>query len=472
MTLREFLRKTGKSTVDEAFYTQIRRWGEWYHGDVKDFHHYTVYNGSKDIPCKRDTLNMAKHVCEDWASLLMNEKVEIVLNGPREQEFLDQVFKENRFWVKANELQELKAAYGTVAYLPYADGVTVDMKTGKVESSGSIRINYITAENIFPLSWDGAAIHECAFSSSYTINGNDYLYLQQHLLEEGEYVIQNNLFKSMNGQLSPVPLPSVEKFAQIPEKVYTHSPHRQFVIDRLAIANNVDTTCPMGISVFANAIDVLCGVDKIYDSYNNEFVLGKKRVMVKDEALRSEATGKLVYDPNDVVFHMLPGGLGDEQFIHEIDMTLRAEEHETALQNRLNLLSYACGFGENHYRFGSGGISTATQVISENSALFRKLRQHEIILEEALKELVYAILFMGRNVLGQDLDPDVEVTVDFDDSIIEDESTSFDRDSRMVAMGIMRADEFRAKWMHEDLSEARQSLPGLDETMELEGQEE
>lgn len=66
-------------------------------------------------PCK---LGMAKKVCEDWANLLMNEKVQITLEGQKEQEFIDRVLTSNNFTVKANEMQEMKSALGTVAISP------------------------------------------------------------------------------------------------------------------------------------------------------------------------------------------------------------------------------------------------------------------------------------------------------------------------------------------------------------------
>ena len=73
--------------------------------------------------CKRYTLNMGKKIPEDWANLLMNERVEITLEGQREQDFIDRVFTENNFLVKANEMQEKAFALGTVAFIPRVVGM-------------------------------------------------------------------------------------------------------------------------------------------------------------------------------------------------------------------------------------------------------------------------------------------------------------------------------------------------------------
>lgn len=79
---------------------------------MKGFHRYKVRNGTSMVRCKRYTLNMGKKIPEDWANLLMNEKVEITLEGQREQEFIDRVFAENNFLVQVNEMQEKRLHSG------------------------------------------------------------------------------------------------------------------------------------------------------------------------------------------------------------------------------------------------------------------------------------------------------------------------------------------------------------------------
>ena len=116
------LKELGFKTCPEDFYGLIDTWKSWYDGDVKSFHHYKVWNGQKNLNCERYGVGMAKKVCEDWANLLMNEKVKITLEGETEQEFFDNVCRENSFEVKANELEELTFFGGTTAIVGRAVG--------------------------------------------------------------------------------------------------------------------------------------------------------------------------------------------------------------------------------------------------------------------------------------------------------------------------------------------------------------
>lgn len=456
------LNELGYTTIPDSFYSKVYEWRSWYQGDVKGFHNYTVQNGERKVKCRRYSLGMGKKLCEDWANLLMNEKVQITLEGQKEQEFIDLVLTENNFTVKANEMQEMKSALGTVAYVPRVIGQEISESGDIVPGNASgIVLDYVTIENIYPLSWQNGYISECAFSSAVTRGGKDYLYLQIHRREDnGNYAIENRIYRYDNEQLADEQLVNVKGFENIPPVVHTGSDKRQFVIDRPNIANNVNYLLPTGIAVYANAIDVLQGVDIAYDSYVNEFKLGKKRIMVKPSAAQY-LDGTPAFDPDDVVFYVMPEDTEDGAVVTPIDMTLRTAEHNTGIQDQLNILSSKCGFGETYYRFDGGSVATATQVISENSTMFRTIKKMEIVLEQALVELCRILLRLGNTAMNAGLNEGVEISIDFDDSIIEDKQSEFSRDMQMLSAGIMNDWEFRAKYMNEDEATAKAALPKM-----------
>lgn len=472
MNIIEKLKALGYTTVDEDFYRKIDEWKSWHEGDVKGFHRYKVRNGQNVVKCKRYTMNMGKKVPEDWANLLMNERVEITLDGDKEQEFIDRVFAENNFRVRANEMQEFAFALGTVAFIPRVVGMQAVDGSAISGSAQGIAIDYVTVEHIWPLTWHNGVITECAFDSIVTSNGEDYCYLQIHRKENGVYQIENRVYHYDNDNVgAEVELSEVSGFENVPAVVYTGSDRRQFVIDRPNIANNFDYSVPLGVSVYANAIDNLKGVDVAYDSYVNEFLLGKKRIMVKPAAMEY-LDGEPVFDASDVTYYVLPEDLGnDGAVITPIDMTLRTADHTTGIQTMLDLLSSKCGFGESHYRFDGGNLTTATQVISENSTLFRTVKKHEIILEQAIKELCRIILHLGNTAMGAGLNEEAAVTIDFDDSIIEDKTSERSNDRQDLAAGIMNDWEYRAKWYHEDEATAKAMLPRMEDMTDEEQDE-
>ena len=124
-----------------------------------------------------------------------------------------------------------------------------------------------------------------------------------------------------------------------------------------------------------------------------------------------------VFDSNDLVFYSLSMGENGKP-IESVDPTLRVEEHDKALQTSLNIFADSVGFGTNHYTFRDGVTYTnQTQIISSNSKMFRRLKKHEIILEKALIDLTKAVLYLATGSVT-----DKDISIDFDDSIIEDKA--------------------------------------------------
>ncbi len=399
--VKKILKDLGYTPIPEGLMMPVDLWKSWYEGKVESFHEYRQYNGKRVLRRTRKSLSMAKRVCEDWADLLLNEKLDIVLSSDKAQKAIEKVFYENNFIVSANRLVELAFALGTGAFVEHKtkDGVLID---------------YVKADMIYPLSFSNGQIRECAFASRMMIYGEMHTYLNIHVLENGEYVVINKLICERTKKSVPLPDGILEKF-------YTKSDIALFQIISPNIANNIALDSPLGISVFANAIDVLEGIDLVYDSYQNEYRLGKKRIVVplSMAKIEMEQQGEIlpVFDDNDTEFYAFSGADPDSFQINEINMEIRSDAHEVGLQRNIDLLSDLCGFGSGKYNYQTGRVKTATQIVSEQSDLFRNLKKHELLLEQVIKNLVCAVLYL----LGEDTD--VEVYVNFDDSIIEDTET-------------------------------------------------
>lgn len=417
--IRGVLEGLGYSLPPARTYNQIQLWKDWYQGHRSSFHDYMQYNGRTRLKRSRKSLRMAKKVCEDHANLLMNEKVRITISEPRVQDYLDAMLAANDFRVQANKLVELAYALGMGAFVEHPDG------------RGGVLIDYVRADMIYPLSWEGAKISECAFGSIRVFGREEMIYLNIHKLEGGNYVIYNKLVPVAGEPQEVGPDENGLLPGAVAPVIYTDSPIPRFQFIGPNMVNNVDLDSPLSISVFANSIDLLEGIDLIYDSYCGEFRLGKKRIIVPVGMLQlvQDATGTIApaFDDNDTEFY----GMNNDNLteLREINMELRTEAHEQGLQRFLNLLSDKCGLGSDRYNFQRGQARTATEVISEKSDLFQNLKKNELVLEAALQNLCRAIASIGG--LGEAF----SVSVNFDDSIIEDAGSKRTRMQLLVSQG-------------------------------------
>lgn len=417
--IREYLIGQGYNTVSDETYSHIDEWLEWYENDVKKFHHYIIWNGVTKTEQERYRLGMAKTICEDWANLLLNEKVTIKAGDYSKR--LEEILAWNKFRVNGNKLIELVFALGTAAFVEYKD------------AAGNIIIDYIRADMIYPLSWDNGEITECAFGSTRVIDGKERIYLQIHRYgnpEEGEnptiYYLENKYLDAESGKEIETPetvMPIVETGSELP----------LFQILTPNICNNIELDSPLGVSVFANGISQLKGCDVVYDSYVNEYVMGRKRILVPISMakiqMQKDGVADPYFEPNDTVYYMMPGDNTDNMKLTEVDMTIRANEHELGIQRCIDLLSFKCGMGTGRYRFESGGVKTATEVISDKSDLYQNRQKHCLLVNDVIVNLVRAISVLDKGT-------PVEATVDFDDSIIEDGNAVIDKNIKLVTGGL------------------------------------
>jgi A118 family predicted phage portal protein len=446
MTVESIIKDiTGKDVV--ALNSLTETWLQYYQGDVLKFHHYEEYNGNNNIKRRRKTLNMPKKICEDWANLLLNEKTEIVLGNPKQQDELWKMLNKRKvkFWTKGNKGVEKTFALGTGAFVE------------SVDDKGELRLQFVNAQKIYPITIDQDDVTECAFVN---VNSKNTI-IQIHLLDDnGDYVIRTLVYqKEQNNTENDIGnLISNEVFE-------TRSPLAWFQIFKPNIANNIDLNSPMGISIYANALDVLQGVDLAYDGFCEEMRLGRSRIFVNKHLIRRDENGETkTFDNNESGFYY--GGENENAKPFEFySPTLRTESYFNGINNALNLLSSKVGFGENHYRFDGSGITTATQVISENSEMFRTLKKHEIILNEVIIDVCKALMYIHNTFTDSSFkfDLDANIEVKFDDSIIEDKETMKMTDRQDVNMGVMSKVEYRMKWYNEDEETAREKIAEIEE---------
>ena len=409
-----YLEKLGYRTPAAGFASRLDEYMGWYRGYVSSFHDYAMRVGAARRTLTRYRLGMAKTVCEDFATLLLNEKVRIHAEG---FERLPSILARNAFMERANRLVEWTMALGTGALTEYLD------------EAGQPTIDYIRGDRIFPLRWDGDHITECAFGSKRLLgagrDATEGYYLQIHAREGDGYVIRNAWLDAAGNELPP---------PDMVEAVTKPSPVPLFQIIRPNGVNAAEPDSPMGMSVFGMAIDLLKASDLVFDSYVNEFVLGKKRVMVPQSLasieMQKDGAMQPIFDPSDVLIYVYQQSQDGANDLKPLDMTLRSAEHEAALQRMIDLLSKKCGLGTGRYRFDGSVARTATEVISEQSDLYQSLKRNEKPLERALLGMVNALSWLDGGP------SEVRANVAFDDSIIEDVGATVERTLRLVNSGL------------------------------------
>ena len=300
-----------------------------------------------------------------------------------------------------------------------------------------VMLSFVTADCFIPISWRNDSIYEAVFPFEFQKRDKKYTHLEWHLWEDGVYVIRNEVYESQNGQDLGVKVPLAEFFPELEEETRITGLKRSiFSYFKPNSANNIDTNSPLGISLYANALDTMKAIDTAFDSFHREFRLGKKRIIVPAHMVKATVdpvTGSMVryFDATDETYEAFDGDM-DEQKMNDISVELRVDEHIAAINALLNLFAMQTGFSAGTFTFDGQSMKTATEVISEQSKTFKSKQSHEIIVEAALQELIGSIVAMGELYEMINAPEEYEVTVSFDDSIAEDKSAEIDKQVTLV----------------------------------------
>lgn len=420
-------------------------------------------------------LNTAKAVTAELASLVWGEEcaLRVSANGWTEQkdpetgvvvnpdplnEFIQSVLTDNAFREKMQEFVEQGLALGGGAMKVWRDARR-DREGNEVPDSGKIMLGYCMADQFVPTAWDNARVTEGVFISRKARGGYYYTRLEWHAWDGMTYTIRNELYRSemmkgaqagQNQDILGIRVPLAELYPWLDEETVVAVGESLFCYWRTPIANNIDDNSPLGVSIYANALETLHAIDICYDSFVQEFRLGKKKIIVPARFLRTvvdpvSGAQRRYFDPNDETFV----GLADDDGtagVKDISVELRVEEHVAALNALLSILCLQLGFSATTFSFDEGaGLKTATEVVSENSKTYKTLKtvQNQLVpaLEHLVRNIIDVAILYGMQWNGQSVESlaagGYEVAVTFDDGVTQDRQTNLNEGVMLAGAGIL-----------------------------------
>ena len=445
-------------------------WKLLWKGFYKPWHYIpapTVAN--PDAKRNMSRMSMAKATCAEMAGLVWGEEcsVNVSINGFNADEnnpdplneWLQGVLCKNAFREKMQEDIEEGLALGGSALKTWAEA-RHDENGNEIPESRKIMIGYAMADQFVPTAWDNAKVTEGVFISRTAKGGYYYTLLEWHKWNGTTYIITNELYRSEiqkgataeTQDILGVRYPLAEIYPYLDETTEVPVTESLFTYWRTPIANNLDDNSPLGMSVYGNALDTLHSLDVCYDSFDREFRLGKKRIIVPARAVRSVVdpnSGKLVryFDATDETYEAFASDSPDDLKISDNSVELRVEEHVAAINAFLSILCMQVGFSAGTFSFDQHtGLKTATEVVSENSKTYKTIKTVQNQIRPAIEHLVrniidVAILYEMTDDNGTSIErlvaPGYNVQVIFDDGVTQDRQTNLNEGVMLVGAGLL-----------------------------------
>lgn len=461
------LKNKGINIINPDYYNQVEVWGSWYKGSVDDFHFYNVKLADGTTgEVEKKTMAMAKKLAEDMMKLNWSNKCDIRLSSDKKTKKLWSILdsKQNNFTIMFPQMLEMACALGTTAMTEYKDVL------------GRTRIEYIkNALLIIPYSYDNFNITGFVALDQWIEQEKNkkvyYTHLTYHEFKtevdkgiaKQKYIKYNELYKSKDENTLGKEIAFNSMFPDVEEVVTydTDTPHFQII--KPPIANNLDLDTPMGISIFANSIDKLKAIDDKYDSFDLEYIDGRRRILVDKTALKATPqvnddgtiTQTMYFDKNDRTYVAMNGM--KDQPVKDISFDIRYREHIEGINAELNWLSSAVGFGEEYYKFDGGGKATATEILSQNDDAFRTKQVYETMIRDVIIDLVKSLCFLEGINIKED---EIEITMDY--SRFENQEKTQQRLEREVNEGLTSKVEYRMKVYGESEDIARMKIEEIE----------
>ena len=415
-------------------------------------------------------MNMAKALCAEMAGLVWGEEctVNVTIDGFESSdenpdplnEWVQSVLCKNAFNEKMQESIEEGVALGGAAMKTWCES-RHDEEGNEIPETRKLMIGYAMADQFIPISWDNAKVTEGVFVSRIAKGGYYYTRLEWHRWNGLTYVITNELYRSEiqkgnnpeeSQDILGVRYPLSEIYPYLDEVTEVPVEESLFTYWRTPIANNLDDNSPLGMSIYGNALETLHALDICYDSFVREFRLGKKRIIVPARAVRSvvdPVSGKLCryFDASDETYEALASDTPDDLKITDNSVSLRVEEHVSAINAFLSILCMQVGFSAGTFSFDEHtGLKTATEVVSENSKTYKTIKTIQNQIRPAIEHLVrniidVAILYELTDENGTPVAnlvaPGYSINVVFDDGVTQDRQTNINEGVMLVGAGLL-----------------------------------
>lgn len=446
----EFLRKAGYSPRN-VMDPYVASWWEWYNSCDSFYSPESTPQAEGERPraCDHLTLFPARMAAEEWASLVMDEKT--VISSPDEacNDWIAERLGEDFVATGSDDLA-LAFALGHGVWAANFSGI-VDDDASSVTAS----VDFYDAGQVVPLADDAGRSVSVALACRVLVDGHSYDRLQVHEPDPetgGTYHLRTWLFEPERHE-RPVAVDSVVA------DLDTGSTLPTYCMVAPAVANVFEDATPCGVSVFADAIDAIRLLDETFDGTYWRTRLCQPRMVVDEAGLAVDPkTGRVKFREtiDQRLFKRVKGPVGQQVPVTVFAPDMQAEDMERAINLALSIFSAKCGLGPNYWSWTKAGVNkTAREVVSDNSQLMRNVRRHERAVGAQVRRLVAGAYCAEAALRTGTMPEPPEVTVQWDDSVVEDTDAERDRMKDDIARGLCPAWLYPMRYYGMDEAEAR-----------------
>lgn len=313
------------------------------------------------------------------------------------------------------------AAKGGMMFKPYLDG-------------NHIAVDFAQADQFFPIAFSSTGdITGCIFTERKFIGDKVFTRLELHNLKDNIYTITNKAYvaKKEEEKLgAEVPLAAVEEWKELAEEAtirFKEAAYPLFAYFKMPKANTIDTSSPLGVSIFADAVDLMKEADRQYSRTLWEYEAGEMAIEAGLDMFKSGDTS--LPETSDRLFRRFDTDIQDGKPFYEVfNPNLRDDSLWKGLNKILQRIEFQCGLAYGTISDVQEVEKTAEEIKSSKQRSYSTVADIQKSLQAALEQLVFAMMAWksiekANGVAGIKevaIPENYEVSFEWDDSLIVD----------------------------------------------------
>lgn len=343
---------------------------------------------------------------------------------------------------------ETALAFGGMMFKPYL-------------SHGKIFIDLIRADCFAPVAFVGKTMTSAIFVSRKTVGNACFTLIEYHEFnaEKRTHTIKNKVCKSLNSEIIgwECGFDEVPEWSGLVENItFTNVEKPLFSYFKVPSANDIDLDSPLGVSVYARAVDLIRQADEQWariewEYESKETALDVSMDMIKENALPKRKNR--IYRQYDV------DNL-DGNFYNIFSPEIRDSAQFNYFNRILQRIEFNCGLAYGTLSDPQTVEKTAEEIKTSKQRSYTQVSAIQKNLETAINDLFYAVSVYAK--IGGISTENAEIVCTWGDSVLEDTDKEFQRRLQMVSAGLLTKEKFISWYFHCDENQAGEYIPQSD----------
>lgn len=328
-----------------------------------------------------------------------------------------------------------------------------------------LQIDFVAQNQYLPVRYTNDACTAVICPEELLLEKRCYTRLEFHQFDEQihTHTIQQRCFRSPTpGTLGlECDLTEVPQWANLlPQKTYYDVSQPLFAMFQMPEANNIDPTSPLGVSAYADAVDLIHDADVHWERIIWELESSERAIDASEDLFRFHpgTNQPILPKGRERMYHCLEKtGTGNTIF-NTFSPEIRDTSYFNALNQILRRIESAAGLSYGTLSEVSDVEKTAEEIKSSKQRSFVRVSDIQGNLQAALEQLLYGFQYYRDYYANRHTKP-AEVSCTFGDGVLEDTDKEFQRRLQMVQAGILKPENLLAWYFGCSEEEAKNMIP-------------